>query len=105
MADNVSTCDTEPSIANHTRQTSKALALLFFYSALMFTLPFASFFGTRYILKDTFNIIGYNNTVWSVAAAVMTVYAIIMSFAYHAFYDTEYDDQGNPITTNKSKQD
>ncbi|KAK5645472.1 hypothetical protein RI129_006772 [Pyrocoelia pectoralis] len=100
--------ENEPLIPAHTRQAAKAIALLLFYSFLMFTLPFAAFFGTKYILKDTFHIDGYTNTVWSVIASVVTVNLVIVSYAYQAYHDSEYDSDGNKIDTlslTKSKKD
>lgn len=87
----------EPLIPEHTRQASKAILLLLFYSFLMFTLPFGAFFGTKYFLRDHFNLDGFENTVGSVLAAVITVNLIIVGYAYQAFHEQEYDDQGNEI--------
>ncbi|KAJ8980769.1 hypothetical protein NQ317_016018 [Molorchus minor] len=81
----------------HMKQAAKAVALLLFFSLLMFSLPFGAFFGVKYILKDYYFIDGYRNTVWSVVAAVVTVYLIIGVYAYIAYHDTEYDDEGNEI--------
>ncbi|KAB0795560.1 hypothetical protein PPYR_12399 [Photinus pyralis] len=100
--------DNEPLIPAHTRQAAKAIALLLFYSFLMFTLPFAAFFGTKYVLKDSFGIDGYANTVWSVIASVVTVNLVILAYAYYAYHDPEYDNDGNRIDTvdvTKSKKD
>lgn len=87
----------ESLIPEHTRQASKALLLLLFYSTLMFTLPFGAFFGTKYCLKDHFHVVGFENTVGAVLAAVITVNLIIVMYAYQAFHEQEYDDQGNEI--------
>lgn len=73
------------------RQAGTAMALLLFYSFLMFTLPFAAFFGTKYVLDDL-GVTGYTNTVWSVLAAVITVNLIIIAYAYQAYHENEIQD-------------
>lgn len=87
----------EPLLPVHTRQATKALFILLFYSTLMFSLPFGAFFGTKYCLRDYFQITGYENTVCSVIAAVVIVNLIIVLYGYQAFHEKEYDDQGNEI--------
>lgn len=79
------------------KQTSKTLLYLMFYSTLMFTLPFGAFYGTRYILEHEFSIVGFANTGFSVLAAVVVVNAVILAYAYHAYHETEYDNQGNRL--------
>lgn len=81
----------------HTKQATKAIMLLLFFSFLMFTLPFGSFYGTKYVLEDYLHMTGYATTVWSVIAAVVTVNFIILIYAYIAYHEQEYDDEGNPI--------
>ena len=93
----------EPIIPQHTKQAAKAIALLLFYSFLMFTLPFGAFFGTRHILREIFDISGFSNTAYSVFAAIVVVYMIIFAYAYQAYHEREYDEHGNEISTNKSK--
>lgn len=88
-----------PSVSNESLNpdpTGRSLALLLFYSVLMFSLPFGAFFSTKYILDD-FGIVGYTNTVWSVLSAVITVNLIIIAFAYQAYHEKEYDDRGVEI--------
>ncbi|XP_055686909.1 vacuolar ATPase assembly integral membrane protein VMA21 [Lutzomyia longipalpis] len=70
------------------KETSIALLTLFFFSLLMFTLPFGAFYGMRDLLSTRFHIDGFENTCWSVLAAVITVNAIIIGFVYVAFRDT-----------------
>ena len=86
----------------HTKQASKAILLLLFFSFLMFTLPFGAFYGTKYCLNEYFHVTGYANTVWSVIAAVVTVNLIIVVYAYIGYHEQEYDDEGNPITDDSS---
>lgn len=70
------------------RDTSVALLTLFFFSVLMFTLPFGVFYGMRDLLETRFHIEGFENTCWSVLAAVITVNTIIIAFVYVAYRDT-----------------
>lgn len=90
-----------PWIPAHTKQASQAMIWLLFYSILMFTMPFLVFFGTRDVLENKFHVDGYANTVWSVIASVVTVNLIICAYAYQAYHETEYDDEGNQIDTLK----
>lgn len=94
--------DNAPLLPPHTKQAAKAMALLLFYSILMFTLPFGSFYVTKYILQDTFHIDGFTNVAISVFVAVVTVNVIIFAYVYHAYHETEYDDEGNEISPNTS---
>lgn len=89
--------DNAPLIPAHTRQATKAILLLLFFSFLMFTLPFLVFYGTRRILEEHYHVTGFANTAWSVISAVVTVNLIIVIYAIMAYYDKEYDDEGNPI--------
>lgn len=98
------TGDTAPLLPPHTKQAAQAMALLLFYSILMFTMPFGSFYATKYILRDSFHIDGFTNTAMSVFAAVLTVNIIICVYAYQAYHETEYDDEGNEINPNAPSQ-
>lgn len=105
MDNEINTYDeSAPLLPVHTKQAAKALALLLFYSFLMFTLPFGSFYVTKHILTDTFHVNGFANTAASVFAAVITVNLIIAAYVYQAYRETEYDDEGNEIDQN-SKSD
>lgn len=94
-----------PLIPQHTRQASMAALGLLFYSILMFTLPFLAFFGVQRILRDYFDIDGFINTGWSVLAVVVTVNAIIIAYAYKAYHEPEYDDEGNEIKDEDTKKE
>lgn len=87
----------QPLIPEHTKQAARALALLLFYSFLMFTLPFAAFFGTKYVLEDVWDIRGFQSTAWSVLATVVTVNLIIVGYVYHAYHEKEYNEHGEEI--------
>lgn len=83
-------------MSRQSKQIMIVLANLFLYSVAMFTLPFAAFFGVRYITANyTDNQFTIN--VWSVAAAVVVVNIIIAAYAYKAYYEKEYDEDGNEI--------
>lgn len=94
-----------PLIPEHTKQASIAALYLLFFSTLMFTLPFAAFYGMRHFLHqywkidDTFEL-----NAWSVFASVITVNLIICLYAFKAYHETEYDDQGNELNKDGTKK-
>lgn len=71
------------------KQTTMALVYLFFYSCLMFTLPFGSYFIARDFLIKYSDYDEQTVTVLSVIAAVATVYAIIAAYVYHAYHEID----------------
>lgn len=77
---------TERLISN---QTSSALLYLFFYSILMFTLPFGVFYGTRHLLEEYTDFSIFAITSLSVSASVITVYIVIALYAYHAYHEKD----------------
>lgn len=89
--------DEGPLIPEQTKRAALALAQLFLYSVAMFTLPFVAFFGMRHILTEYYPVDIFMVTVWSVVAAVIVVNAIICLYAYKAYHEKEYDDEGNEI--------
>lgn len=72
-----------------TSQATSALLYLLFYSILMFTLPFAAFFGTRHILTEHTDLSEFTITSLSVSSSVITVYVIIGLYAYKAYNEKE----------------
>lgn len=92
------------SIPVHSRQAAFSLLYLFLYSVMMFTLPFGAFFGVRHVLADTFDIVGFPNTCYSVLSAVIVVNLIIILYAYKGYHETEYDSDGNAIVEETSGQ-
>nr|CAH7750780.1 unnamed protein product [Callosobruchus chinensis] len=89
--------ESPPLLPAHTKQAAKAIGVLLFFSFLMFTLPFASFFATKYLLQDYFHVTGFTNTVSSVIASVVTVNCIIVVYAYLAYLEPDLDEQGNIV--------
>ncbi|XP_052899837.1 uncharacterized protein LOC128306381 [Anopheles moucheti] len=77
----------------HSRQAAFAILWLLVYSFAMFTLPFGAFYGTRHVLAEHFQIVGFHNTCGSVLAAVMTVNVIIMLYAFRGFREVEEEDR------------
>lgn len=75
-----------------------ALANLFLYSVAMFTIPFVAFFGVRHLLTEEYPVDTFTRNVWSVIAAVVAVNLIICAYAFKAYHEKEYDDEGNEIT-------
>lgn len=99
MADN----SEGPLIPKQTKLAALALANLFLYSVAMFTLPFVAFFGTRHILTDYYPVEPFVRNCWSVVAAVVVVNVIICLYAYKAYHEKEYDDDGNEIDQHSYK--
>lgn len=85
--------DDDQLIPFHTRQAGYAMLYLVFCSILMFTLPFAAFYGTQRLLDEYFHVSKFENTCWSVLAAVMTVNAIIILYAWKGFKDAQKEEQ------------
>lgn len=71
------------------KQASSALLYLLFFSILMFTLPFAAFFGTQHLLRTCTDFSEFAITSISVASAVVTVYVIIFLYVYKAYKEKE----------------
>lgn len=71
------------------KQASSALLSLLFYSILMFTLPFAAFFGIRHFLREHSDLSEFAITSLSVSSSVITVYIIIALYAYKAYNEKE----------------
>lgn len=98
-----------PLIPAHTKQASIAVLYLLFFSTLMFTLPFAAFFGMKHYLRDHLKVNDvFELNAWSVFSAVVTVNFIICLYAYKAYHETEYDNDGNELNldgTLKEKKD
>lgn len=85
--------DHEELIPYHTKQASFALLYLLFFSILMFTLPFAAFFGTRHALQEYLDITGFTNTCWSVFAAVLTVNIVIALYAISGYLESKREEE------------
>lgn len=89
------------------KQTSTALLTLFFFSVLMFTLPFAAFFGTRHYLTDYTDWTDFAVTSVSVIAAVATTYVIIGLYAWRAYRekDVVLPDGDNTTSNEDAKKE
>lgn len=71
------------------KQASSALLTLLFYSILMFTLPFASFFGTKHLLQEHTQLPEFTITALSVIASVVTVWIIIACYAITGYFEKD----------------
>lgn len=81
------------------RQTSSALLFLLFYSILMFTLPFASYFLTKHLLELHTDLSQFGITAWSVIASVVTIYIVIGLYAYHGYHEKDVNiDRDGRVT-------
>lgn len=85
--------DDDVLIPYHTRQAAIAMLYLLFFSILMFTLPFGAFYGTQHFLREYFHIDGFENTCWSVLAAVVTVNIVIAMYAIFGFRDAKKEEE------------
>jgi hypothetical protein len=88
----VTPADDPQLIPYHTRQAAFAIIYLLFFSVLMFTLPFAAFFGVRHTLNEHFHIDGFPNTCWSVGAAVLTVNIVIALYAISGYIEAKKEE-------------
>lgn len=71
------------------KQATSALLYLLFYSILMFTLPFAAFFGAQHVLRDHTDLSEQAITSLSVISSVVTIYIIIALYAMHAYHEKD----------------
>lgn len=92
--------ETPEEAAFRNRETMNAVLVLLFFSALMFSLPFAAFFGVRYYLGYHMHIYGFPNTCWSVLSAVVTANLIIVAYVYVAYRDNQAEIARNKQKTN-----
>jgi hypothetical protein len=84
--------DDDALIPYHTRQASLAVLYLLFFSILMFTLPFAAFYGVKHVLHEHLHVDGFANTCWSVLAAVATVNFVIAIYAVVGFLEARKEE-------------
>lgn len=84
--------DDDAMIPFHTKQASIAMLYLLFFSLLMFTLPFAAFFGVRHYLRDILHLDDFTVTCWSVLAAVVTVNVVIALYAIFGFTEAKKEE-------------
>lgn len=71
------------------KETINTVMVLLFFSALMFSLPFAAFFGVRHYLGTYMHVVGFANTCWSVLSAVVTANVVIIAYVYVAYRDNQ----------------
>ena len=70
---------------------SSALLGLFFYSILMFTVPFGGFVAVKQYLEQNFQLGYIYNLVLPIIVAVVLVNIIIMMYVFRAFREDEKD--------------
>lgn len=71
------------------KETMHTVMILLLFSALMFSLPFAAFFGVRHYLGEHMHIYGFPNTCWSVLSAVLTANLVIVGYVSIAYRDNQ----------------
>ena len=75
---------------NMSRSQNKILGEFFFFSCLMFTLPFASFFGTKSFLEKYSKESNLPLDIFlPVLSSVLTIWAIIGIYVYRAYNDKD----------------
>lgn len=94
------TSEEVPLLPQHTKRAMIALVQLFLFSVGMFTLPFVAFFAMKHFLTEYYPVEHFTRVVWSVVSAVMVVNIIIGIYAYKAYHEKEYDEDGNEIDQN-----
>ncbi len=58
--------------------------VLFYYSVVMFTVPFAVFFIVKHVCEDTLHYNVFTSNLLSVIASVVAVNVIIFFYVYHS---------------------
>lgn len=84
--------DEGPLIPQHTKDASLALLQLFFFSILMFTLPFGAFYGVQHYLQLHYELQQFEVTCWCVLSAVVTVNIVIGLYVWVAWRDAKKDE-------------
>lgn len=92
--------ETPEEAAFRNRETMNSVLVLLFFSALMFSLPFAAFFGIRFYLGEHRHIYGFPNTCWSVLSAVVTANLVIMGYVFIAYRDNQAEIARNKLKSN-----
>jgi len=90
----------------YSESSSNALLGLFFFSALMFTLPLIVFFGSRHILESHFNLTAPYSHLAPVILAVIVVNVIIVAYVFKAFQEDskEHSNEAQGIENRKKKE-
>ena len=70
---------------------SSALLALFFYSILMFTVPFGGYMAVKHYLEQNFQLGYIYNLVLPIIVGVILVNVIIMMYVFRAFREDEKD--------------
>ncbi|XP_048522974.1 uncharacterized protein LOC125504666 [Dendroctonus ponderosae] len=84
-------------LPSQTRQAARAVALLLFFSFLMFTVPFLVFYGTKHVALEYWHLDTFQSNAISVFTAVLSVNVIIGIYAYIAYKEPDYDSEGNIV--------
>ena len=87
----------------HGETESSALLGLFFYSILMFTVPFGGYMATKHYLEQNLLLDKIYNLVIPIIVAVMLVNLIIVMYVFRAFREDKNDNvlSNRPIEERK----
>ena len=83
---------------------SSALLALFFYSAMMFTLPILTFFGSKQCLENN-NLLdpSYDGLALAIASIVM-VQVVILMYVYRAYKLDQMESKSISVPMEKRKK-
>lgn len=90
----------QPLIPQETKEASLALLTLFFFSVLMFTLPFGVFYLVQHYIRENYDLPPFQVTCWSVISAVFTVNVVIALYVWIAWRDAVDDEKKHKSKTN-----
>ena len=82
--------------------SSQVFAALVLYSSAMFTLPFAAFFGAKFLMSNYLEVSTFTNTVCCSTAAVLTVNIIIAMYVIKAYREAEFESS-TPVDEKKEE--
>ena len=105
LSSNMGTPENSSSItgSNNGETESSALLGLFFYSILMFTVPFGGYMATKHYLEQNLQLDKIYNLVLPIIVAVMLVNLIILMYVFRAFREDKKDSEATnrPIEERK----
>ena len=87
----------KPGSSTYSESSSNALIGFFCYSALMFTLPLLSFFGSKYFLENYWSLSPSYQKFAPAIISVLVVNAIIICYVIKAFKEEAKENKATKI--------
>ena len=87
----------KPSSSTYSESSSNALIGFFCYSALMFTLPLLSFFGSKYFFENYWSLSPSYQKFAPAIISVLVVNAIIICYVIKAFKEEAKENKATKI--------